>query len=124
MRNRRMYYATGLPGWMRFGFSQGWIGRSPTGLDPCASYFMTGQWPTPQAQALPSWGPGMGRQNVQYYGGAWASPPPFVPGVQPGAAAGATKEQEIAWLKSQADILSQQLQQINTRISELEKASE
>jgi len=63
-----MYYATGLLGWMRFGYSPGWAGRSSTGLGPCASYFMTGQWPT--------------------------------------------KEQELAWLKSQADILSQQLEQL------------
>ena len=128
-RNRRMYYATGLPGWMRFGFSPGWAGRSPTGLGLCASYFMTGQWPTPQAQALPSWeGPGVGRQAVQsgqaaypYYGGAWAYPPPFTP---PGVAPVVTKEQELAWLKSQADMLSQQLEQINTRISEWEKLNE
>jgi prefoldin subunit 5 len=32
-------------------------------------------------------------------------------------------EQELAWLKSQADMLSQQLEQINTRISELEESS-
>lgn len=38
--HRNMYYATGLPGWMR--------GMSPGG--PCAQFLMTGQWPTPQAQ--------------------------------------------------------------------------
>ena len=47
---RRMYQLTGVPGWMRFGYSPGWLGRSPTGLGPAASYLMTGQWPTPQAQ--------------------------------------------------------------------------
>jgi len=138
MRNRWMYYATGLPGWMRFGFSPGWIGRSPTGLGPCASYFMTGQWPTPQAQAY--WqAVQSGQATYPQYGGAWAYPPPFAPGGQPGVAPGATppfapgfqpggapetmEEQELAWLKSQADMLSQQLEQINTRISELEKSS-
>jgi hypothetical protein len=118
-----MYYATGLPGWMRFGFSPGWIGRSPTGLGPCASYFMTGQWPTPQAQAywqvrgaIPRIGAVQsGQAAYPQYGGGWASPPPFAPGT--------TEEQELAWLKSQADMLSQQLEQINSRISELEKAS-
>ena len=123
MRNRRMYYATGLPGWMRFGFSPGWVGRSPTGLGPCASYFMTGQWPTPQAQAY--WqAVQSGQATYPQYGSAWAYPPPFVPGFQPGAAPEATGEQELAWLKSQADMLSQQLEQINTRISELDKSSE
>lgn len=123
MRNRWMYYATGLPGWMRFGFSPGWIGRSSTGLGPCASYFMTGQWPTPQAQAY--WQAVQSGQGAYpYYGGAWAYPPTFAPGVQPGAAPEAMKEQELAWLKNQADMLSQQLEQINNRISELENLNE
>jgi len=33
-RWRWMFYLTGLPGWMRFGFSPGWVGRSPNGLPP------------------------------------------------------------------------------------------
>jgi hypothetical protein len=102
---------------MRFGYSPGWVGRSATGLGPCASYFITGQWPTPQA--VPS-----GQAAYPQYSGAWAYPPPFVPGFQPGAAPETTKEQELAWLKSQADMLSQRLEQINTRISELEKSSQ
>lgn len=123
MRNRWMYYATGLPGWMRFGFSPGWLGRSPTGLGPCASYFMTGQWPTPQAQAY--WqAVQSGQAAYPYYGGAWAYPPPFAPGVQPGTATETMKEQELAWLKNQADMLSQQLEQISNRISELETLNE
>jgi hypothetical protein len=84
---------------------------------------MTGQWPTPQAQAY--WQTVQsGQATYPQYGGAWASPPPSVPGFQPGVAPEVTGEQELAWLKSQADMLSQQLEQINTRISELEKASE
>jgi hypothetical protein len=78
---------------------------------------MTGQWPTPQAQAY--WqAVQSGQATYPQYGGA------SVPGFQPGAAPEATGEQELAWLKSQADMLSQQLEQINTRISELEKSSE
>ncbi|MCL6628772.1 MAG: DUF5320 domain-containing protein [Armatimonadetes bacterium] len=50
MRHRNMFYATGLPGWMRFGYSPGWVGRSPSGLGPCAQFLLTGQWPTPQMQ--------------------------------------------------------------------------
>lgn len=30
-RHRRMYYATGMPGWLRFGYSPGWSGQSPPG---------------------------------------------------------------------------------------------
>ena len=33
-RHRYMLKETGLPGWMRFGFSPGWQGVSPTGLPP------------------------------------------------------------------------------------------
>ena len=120
-RNRWMYYATGLPGWMRFGFSPGWADRSDTGLGPCAGYFMTGQWPTPQVQVSRIGAVQPGQAAYPYYGGAWAYPPPFTP---PRVAPVVTKEQELAWLKSQADMLSQQLGQINTRISELEKLNE
>jgi len=111
-RHRWMYYATGLPGWMRFGFSPGWVGRSPTGLGPGASFLMTGQWPTPQAQAL-----SQAMQSGQV---------PF-PGFAPFAAGGfgeMTPEQEVNVLKSQAEALSNQLEQIRARMSELEKASE
>jgi hypothetical protein len=39
--NRYLYYATGVPGWMRFGYSPGW-----GGLPPGAQYLMTGTWPS------------------------------------------------------------------------------
>ena len=100
--NRYMYYATGQPGWMRFGYSPGWVGRSATGLGPCAEYITTGKWPTPQMQA------------------AWES------GVVPpaGVATGApqiTPEEELDMLKNQARILKQQLDQIEKRIKDWEK---
>jgi hypothetical protein len=85
---------------------------------------MTGQWPTPQAQVPRIGTVQSGQATYPQYGGAWAYPPPFVPGFQPGVAPETTKEQELAWLKSQADMLSQQLEQIKTRISDLEKSSE
>lgn len=116
MRNRWMYKMTGLPGWMRFGFSPGWIGRSRTGLGPCASYIMTGQWPTPQAQAY--WqAVQSGQVPYPYYGVNMAPPPGF----QPGFASGYSEEQELSMLKEQAQMLSQQLEQINSRIEELEQ---
>jgi len=43
--HRNMYYATGQPGWMRLGYSPGWVGQSRSGLGPCAEYLLRGQWP-------------------------------------------------------------------------------
>lgn len=96
--NRNMYRMTGLPGWMRFGYSPGWQGRSPSGLGPCAEYLMTGRWATPQMEQ--AW------RSGQYGTGA-------------GFAAG--PEQELDFLKSRADFLSQQLEGLRKRIKELEK---
>ncbi len=42
---RNMYNLTGQPGWMRLGYSPGWVGRSASGLGPCAEYMLTGRWP-------------------------------------------------------------------------------
>jgi len=123
--NRYMYYLTGLPGWMRFGFSPGWLGRSPTGLGPTASYLMTGQWPTPQAQAY--WqAMQAGQAPYPMYGGTGAMPYGFpqAPGTTPGVAPfapGASPEQELSFLKDQASALKNQIDQINSRIKELEK---
>ncbi|HDH09762.1 MAG TPA: hypothetical protein ENF84_02360 [Chloroflexi bacterium] len=108
--HRWMYYATGLPGWMRFGFSPGWLGRSPTGLGPCAEYLLTGRWPTPQMAA--AWGAGAG------YPGAWPTAPGFFGAPAPGTM---TPEQELSMLRSQAEALKGQLDQIAKRIEELEK---
>ena len=123
--NRYMYYLTGLPGWMRFGFSPGWLGRSPTGLGPAASYLMTGQWPTPQAQGY--W-QAMQTGGAPYpsFGGWGGGPYAFArpAGTAPGAASFAPwqdPEQELSFLKNQASALKSQIDQINSRIKELEK---
>jgi len=124
--NRYMYYLTGLPGWMRFGFSPGWLGRSPTGLGPTASYLMTGQWPTPQAQTY--WqAMQAGQAPYPMYGETGAMPYGFpqAPGTTPGVAPfapGTSPEQELSFLRSQASVLKSQIDQINSRIKELEKS--
>lgn len=59
-----MYRATGLPGWVRFGFSPGWAGRGGRSLGPCAQYLITGQWPVPAMDAdAPTTGPAVGAAN-------------------------------------------------------------
>ncbi|NSW56980.1 MAG: hypothetical protein HPY44_13295 [Armatimonadetes bacterium] len=63
MRNRNMYYATGLPGWLRFGYSPGW-----GGMPPCAPYFM-GQsaaqsWPVQMPMAGLGFSPVEAERNM------------------------------------------------------------
>ena len=94
-----MYYLTGLPGWMRFGYSPGWEGRSPTGMPPGAQYLtQTGQIPQ-----FASW---MQQQ-------APAQAPMGMPAMP--------KEQEISMLESQAQMLGDQLEQLKKRLEELRK---
>ena len=101
-RWRNMYYLTGLPGWMRFGFSPGWIGRSPTGLPPAAQYLtQTGQ--------MPQFGSWIQQQA------------PAVAPVAPMGMPAMPKEQEISMLESQAKMLGDQLEQIKKRLKELSK---
>ncbi len=97
-RWRNMYYLTGLPGWMRFGYSPGWVGRSPTGLPPAAQYLtQTGQ--------MPQFGSGLQQQAPA---GAPVAPTPMGMPVMP-------KEQEISMLEAQAKMLGDQLEQIKKR---------
>lgn len=113
-RYRWWYRMTGLPGWMRFGFSPGWIGRSPYGLGPAAQYLMYGSWPTPQMNA--SW------QSGQI---PFPSMPTFpTPGLptpyDPWGVAQVTPEQELDMLKGQAEVLEDELDGIKKRIEDLE----
>jgi hypothetical protein len=77
----------------------GWM-RGTGGGGPCAQFLLTGQWPTSQMQA--AW------QTVQG-------------GQMPPQAAPADSKSQLAWLKTQAQMLQQQLEQVQSRISELEK---
>lgn len=106
---RWMYRLTGLPGWMRFGFSPGWLGRSPTGLGPAATFLMTGQWPTPQMQA---WWNAMGG----YYQPA---PPTGAANLSPNL----SPQEELQMLKEQAKALQEELDAVLQRIKELEGQS-
>jgi hypothetical protein len=107
-----MYKATGLPGWMRFGYSPGW-----GGMPPCAAYLMTGQWPAPQADAY--W---QERQSAQPgYPGFRPGMAHGYPGFQPYPGTPMTPEQELELLKNQAQFLNQQIEQIAARIKVLEE---
>jgi len=115
MRNRHrwMYNLTGLPGWMRFGFSPGWIGRSPTGLGPAAQYLMYGTWPTPQMDY--AWQ--QGQLPSSPYSGF--PQPGFPTPYDPWGAAELTPEDELNFLKAEAEQLEDELYGIDERIKEL-----
>ena len=93
--HRNMYYATGMPGWMRLGYSPGWVGQSPGGLPPTVRYMRTGVWQTPQPEAT-------------------------VAGMQAGMSA-TPMPQEVSILESQAAMLEGQLEQIRKKIEELKR---
>ena len=146
-RRRNMYRLTGLPGWMRFGYSPGWVGRSPTGLPPTAQYLVqAGQVPQPylaQTQtSVPAHGDCANFTNgfCALYGVAVDPSEPACPNfaprnpnptsqtspMQPASFPPAQmpqipKEQEIQMLEGQAGMLGQQLQQIKKRLEELGK---
>jgi len=109
---RWMYQMTGLPGWMRLGFSPGWWGVTPMGMPPGATYLMTGSWPTPQANAY--W-QGIQSGAVPFGMSGFTANPlgAFSPTV--------TKEQQLQFLKSQAELIKNQLEAINQQIESLEK---
>ncbi|MFO8034673.1 MAG: hypothetical protein R6U88_05895 [Candidatus Bipolaricaulota bacterium] len=101
MRWRNMFYMTGQPGWMRFGYSPGW-----GGMPPGAQYLaQTGQLPAFQA-----W---MGRQAPT---APWSGTAPA-----PWAAPQASREDEMAWLTAQAESLEAQLAEIKRRVDELSR---
>lgn len=122
MRHRNMYYLTGLPGWMRFGYSPGWVGRSPTGMPPGAQYLMTGQWPTPQMQmawqGMQTGQPPMGAMGYQTPMMGMPYQSPMAPGpVQ-------APQQQVQMLQQQAQMLQQQLEQINAQIEQLQQTGQ
>jgi len=113
-RHRYMYYLTGLPGWMRFGFSPGWLGRSPTGFGPCAQYLLTGQWPFPISNA--TW-PATATAFPTFYGWSvpWGGASPFS-ATSAGVGVGGD---ELTWLRNQQNLLEQQIEAIKERIKQL-----
>ncbi|MGQ9573414.1 MAG: DUF5320 domain-containing protein [Dehalococcoidia bacterium] len=87
---RWMYWATGLPGWMR-GRGWGWPGAGwGAGWEPAWAY---------------GGGPGYGAGP--YWQGPWGAAP--------------TVEDEVAFLKEEAEAVKGYLEGIERRISELEK---
>jgi len=145
-----MYYYTGLPGWMRFGYSPEWVGRSPTGLPPTAQYLMqTGQVPQPmppaqtvapthencvyfkdgfctlygvQVDSNTSICPNFTPKNFDLTQTLSAQPlPPMFASFQSVQVPQPPKEQEVQMLEGQAKMIEQQLEQIKKRLEALGK---
>ncbi|MBN2265311.1 MAG: DUF5320 domain-containing protein [Candidatus Aminicenantes bacterium] len=112
-RHRRLFELTGLPGWMRFGYSPGWEGRSPSGLGPCAQYLMTGQWPT--ASMNEAWA----RGQVPTPPAPGFPMPGFPTPYDPWGGAALTPEQELEILKEEARELKEELAEIENRIRDM-----
>jgi hypothetical protein len=109
-RHRRMFELTGLPGWMRFGYSPGWQGRSPSGLGPCAQYLMSGTWPT--ASMNDAWAQG----RMPYPPAPGFPMPGFPTPYDPWGAAALTPEQELDILKEETRQLQEELASVEERI--------
>ncbi len=101
-----MYYLTGLPGWMRFGYSPGWVGRSATGLPPTAEWLISS---------------GLLPQFRQYL--ASGTTAPMAPPVAP-IGAPLTREQEVQILEQQARVIEAQLEAMRRRLEAKRKEPE
>ena len=113
-RNRWMYKLTGLPGWMRYGFSPGWIGRSPMGLGPAAQYLMYGTWPTSQMNY--AW-----QQGQIPFSHTPGFPQPGFPTLHdPWGAMELTPKEKLIFLKAETEQIEDELAGIEKRIKELE----
>ena len=135
-RGRGWGMGYGFGGGMGFGFrgsSPPWpyVGRGRGGLPRCG-YFLSGAagapvaWPYQQTAYPASPGFSAGQAPYPSYGGAW--PSHFYGGYPaPGAtpySPSMTREQELDFLKGQADAIKGQLEEIETRVKELEAREE
>ena len=116
-RYRYMYYLTGLPGWIRFGFSPGWIGRSPTGLPPTAQWLLQSGLLPQYMQWLQTTAPTMVPPAATAPTGTPATYTPFPPAFTPTY----SKEQEKQMLEQQVKMLESQLEALRKRLEELSK---
>ena len=112
-RHRNMYYRTGMPGWLRFGYSPGWLGRSPTGMPPAAQWIMNKGLMPQYMESLRSTSQTTVQQTPTSPVG------PFTPLTQT-----YSREQEKQALEQQMKALGTQLDTIRKRLEELEASED
>ena len=95
-----------------------YVGLGRGGLPRCG-YFLSGAGGAPVAAGYPSYG-SLGDMPYGSYAGA---PMGAVPGADPYAPQ-MSREQELGFLKNQSQTLGNQLEQINSRLKELEAGGE
>ncbi len=100
--HRNMFYATGLPGWMRFGYSPGW-----GGMPPCAQYLQE----TGQLEEATNW--------FQQNSAQQQATPQNKPTTQQPQQI--TEEQEIQMLENQLRALEEEIKQIGERIRQIKE---
>jgi hypothetical protein len=108
-----MYYRTGTPGWLRFGYSPGWIGRSTTGLPPAAQWIMDKGLMPEYLESLRSTSQTTGQQIPTSTVGPYT---PFTPTY--------SREQEKQALEQQMEALGIQLDAVKKRLQELEASED
>jgi hypothetical protein len=104
-----------------FGFGGGW-GFGFRGSSPPWPYVGRGRGGLPRCWYFLGVAPSAGQAPYPYYGGVWAAPSYGWPAAAPGATPFApqmTKEQELAFLKSEAQAVKEQLEEIEAKITEL-----
>lgn len=112
-RHRNMYKLTGMPGWLRFGYSPGWVGRSPTGMPPAAQWIMEKGLMPQYLESLRSTSQTAVQQTPTSPVG------PFTP-LTPTY----SREQEKQALEQQMNALGTQLDAIRKRLKELEASED
>lgn len=114
-----MFYLTGLPGWIRFGYSPGWGGIPPGAqyLSQTSQLPQAMSWFQQQASAQAPIGP----QTTQSQPAPQSAYSPFPPAPQSIQPPQISREQEIQMLEDQAQALEQQIELIRDRLEQLKR---
>lgn len=118
MRNRyrRMYQMTGLPGWIRQGFSPFWRGRAFSGIGSHSRYTMLSNQPP-----FPYTNNPLLQNQTSFSFNQNTALPGFSSLYDPWGMAVLTPEEELNFMKMEAEQLEDQLYTIEKRIKVLEE---